>query len=52
VQGPMARTVAETAEMLRHLAPGFEPRPPVELAELRIAVAWLDPSESLTRHDS
>jgi Asp-tRNA(Asn)/Glu-tRNA(Gln) amidotransferase A subunit family amidase len=47
--GPMARTVAETAEMLRHLAPGFEPSAPVELAELRVAVAWLDQAKPLVR---
>ena len=47
--GPMARTVAETAEMLRHLAPGFEPRPPVELADLRIAVAWVDQARPLVQ---
>src|SRR5213080_3154798 len=40
--GPMARTVGETTEMLRHLVPDFEPIPPVDLAELRIAVAWLE----------
>ena len=47
--GPMARTVAETAEMVRHLAPGFEPAPPVDLVELRIAVAWVDQSAPLVR---
>src|SRR5262249_46253564 len=39
--GPMARDVATCVSMMRVLADGFEPTD-VALADLRVAVAWLD----------
>jgi Asp-tRNA(Asn)/Glu-tRNA(Gln) amidotransferase A subunit family amidase len=47
--GPMARTVAECTRMMELLAPGFEPRDPVALDELRVAVAWTDEADPLVR---
>jgi Asp-tRNA(Asn)/Glu-tRNA(Gln) amidotransferase A subunit family amidase len=47
--GPMARTVEACVEMLEHLAPGFGPRDPVALDELRAAVAWTDEADPLVR---
>ena len=47
--GPMARTVAECTELLGHLAPSFRPARPLDPAELRIAVTWLDKAEPLVR---
>jgi Asp-tRNA(Asn)/Glu-tRNA(Gln) amidotransferase A subunit family amidase len=43
----MARTVDGCEEMLRALAPGFEPRVPS--AEVRCAVAWAEEAEPLVR---
>jgi aspartyl-tRNA(Asn)/glutamyl-tRNA(Gln) amidotransferase subunit A len=43
--GPMARTVADCVAMMRALVPGFEPAPPPALAELRVAVGWLERAE-------
>ncbi len=43
--GPMARSVAGCAEMMKALAPGFEPTEPVALGDLRVGVAWLDRCE-------
>ena len=40
--GPLARTVDECIAMMRVLAPGFEPQPPPELDELRVALAWVE----------
>jgi aspartyl-tRNA(Asn)/glutamyl-tRNA(Gln) amidotransferase subunit A len=45
--GPMARSVRACADMLEALAPEFRRRPPVELAELDVGVAWLDLAEPL-----
>jgi aspartyl-tRNA(Asn)/glutamyl-tRNA(Gln) amidotransferase subunit A len=47
--GPMARSVEDCVEMLRVLAPKFTPTALDTLAELRIAVAWLDDAEPLVR---
>ena len=47
--GPMARTVEDCIAMLRVLAPRFTPTTLDTLAELRIAVAWLDDAEPLVR---
>ena len=47
--GPMARTVEDCIAMLRVLAPRFTPTTLDALAELRIAVAWLDDAEPLVR---
>ena len=47
--GPMARTVAGCEALLRALVPGFEPHPPVELAELRVGTAWSDGCDPLVR---
>jgi aspartyl-tRNA(Asn)/glutamyl-tRNA(Gln) amidotransferase subunit A len=46
--GPMARTVEECCRMLQVLAPEFRPQR-VELAELRVGVAWLDEADPLVR---
>ena len=46
--GPMARDVAECIRMMEALVPGFEPIE-VELADLRVAVAWLDEADPLVR---
>ena len=40
--GPMARSVADCAAMMRALVPGFEAAPLAALEQLRVAVAWLD----------
>ena len=47
--GPMARTVEECVTMLEALAPGFEPAPVPTLADVRVAVAWLDDAEEGVR---
>jgi aspartyl-tRNA(Asn)/glutamyl-tRNA(Gln) amidotransferase subunit A len=47
--GPMARTVEACTEMLRALAPGFEPRQLDSLEELRVGIAWLDDAAPLVR---
>jgi len=47
--GPMARSVAECVTMLETLAPGFEPAPRLELADVRVAVAWLDDAQEGVR---
>jgi aspartyl-tRNA(Asn)/glutamyl-tRNA(Gln) amidotransferase subunit A len=46
--GPMANDVAGCARMMEALAPGLRPTE-VELAELRVGVAWLDHAEPLVR---
>jgi aspartyl-tRNA(Asn)/glutamyl-tRNA(Gln) amidotransferase subunit A len=46
--GPMARDVAECARMMSALVPGFA-LPEVELADLRVGVAWLDEADPLVR---
>ena len=47
--GPMARTVDACAAMMQVLAPGFEPAPAPELADLRVAVAWLEDADEGVR---
>jgi aspartyl-tRNA(Asn)/glutamyl-tRNA(Gln) amidotransferase subunit A len=47
--GPMARSVADCVAMLEHLAPGFAPAEPPDLADLRVATAWLDRADPLVR---
>ena len=47
--GPMARSVAECVTMMQALAPGFEPAPAPDLAELRVAVAWLENADGGVR---
>jgi Asp-tRNA(Asn)/Glu-tRNA(Gln) amidotransferase A subunit family amidase len=46
--GPMARDVAGCVAMTAVLAPGLEPRE-VDLAGIRLAVAWCDEAEPLVR---
>ncbi|TML45410.1 MAG: amidase [Actinobacteria bacterium] len=46
--GPMARGVPECARMMEALAPGFE-RVDVELADLRVGIAWLGEADPLVR---
>jgi aspartyl-tRNA(Asn)/glutamyl-tRNA(Gln) amidotransferase subunit A len=45
--GPMARSVAGCTRMLQALVPGFEPADLDSLADLRVAVAWLELAEPL-----
>ena len=45
--GPMARSVAECAEMLEVLAEGFVPTRLEALDELEVGVAWLDRADPL-----
>ena len=47
--GPMARTVAECATMLTALAPAFESSALESLADLHVAVGWLDDAAPLVR---
>jgi aspartyl-tRNA(Asn)/glutamyl-tRNA(Gln) amidotransferase subunit A len=47
--GPMARTVADCIAMLEALVPGFEPAPQPPLADLRVAVAWLEDADDGVR---
>jgi len=47
--GPMARSVEECVAMLEALAPAFEPAPAPELADIRVAVAWLDDAQDGVR---
>jgi aspartyl-tRNA(Asn)/glutamyl-tRNA(Gln) amidotransferase subunit A len=47
--GPMARDVATCERMLGVLAGGFEPAPPVEPADLTVAVCWTELAEPLVR---
>ena len=49
VVGPMASSVAGCEELLRALAPGFEPVELESLEELEVGVAWLDAPEPLVR---
>jgi aspartyl-tRNA(Asn)/glutamyl-tRNA(Gln) amidotransferase subunit A len=46
--GPMARDVAGCAQMMRALVPGIE-LPAVDLADLRVGVAWLEHADPLVR---
>jgi aspartyl-tRNA(Asn)/glutamyl-tRNA(Gln) amidotransferase subunit A len=45
--GPMARSVDDCAEMMRTLAPGFEPRKIDSLEEVSIGVAWTELADPL-----
>ena len=45
--GPMARSVAECAPMMRALADDFEPTTVESLEEVEVGVAWLDLAEPL-----
>jgi aspartyl-tRNA(Asn)/glutamyl-tRNA(Gln) amidotransferase subunit A len=47
--GPMARSVAECEEMLRGLAPDFEPGRAAAFDELTVGVAWVDDAMPLVR---
>ena len=47
--GPMARSVAECAEMMRVLADDFEPMTVESLEEVEVGVAWLEPADPLVR---
>jgi len=47
--GPMARSVAECAEMLRVLANGFEPTTLESLGEVEVGIAWLERADPLVR---
>ena len=49
VVGPMASSVEGCEQLLRTLAPGFEPFGLESLEELEVAVAWLDQAEPLVR---
>jgi aspartyl-tRNA(Asn)/glutamyl-tRNA(Gln) amidotransferase subunit A len=49
VVGPMASSVEGCEELLRTLAPGFEPVEIESLEELEVGVAWLDEAEPLVR---
>jgi aspartyl-tRNA(Asn)/glutamyl-tRNA(Gln) amidotransferase subunit A len=45
--GPMASTVAGCAELMRALAPGFEPQLLDSPGDLRVAVAWIEHADPL-----
>jgi aspartyl-tRNA(Asn)/glutamyl-tRNA(Gln) amidotransferase subunit A len=45
--GPMGRDVATCAQMLRALAPGFEPRRIESLEEVSVGVAWTELADPL-----
>jgi aspartyl-tRNA(Asn)/glutamyl-tRNA(Gln) amidotransferase subunit A len=47
--GPMARTVAACSAMLEALVPTYRPHPPIDLAEVEVAVLWTDEAEPLVR---
>jgi aspartyl-tRNA(Asn)/glutamyl-tRNA(Gln) amidotransferase subunit A len=49
VVGPMASSVDRCEELLRALAPGFEPLELESLEELEVGVAWVDRAEPLVR---
>jgi aspartyl-tRNA(Asn)/glutamyl-tRNA(Gln) amidotransferase subunit A len=49
VVGPMASSVGGCEELLRTLAPGFEPVELESLEELEVGVAWLAEAEPLVR---
>jgi len=49
VVGPMASSVEGCEELLRAIAPGFEPASIESLEELEVGVAWLDVAEPLVR---
>jgi aspartyl-tRNA(Asn)/glutamyl-tRNA(Gln) amidotransferase subunit A len=45
--GPMASTVAGCVELLRALAPEFEPQQLESLADLKVATAWIERAQPL-----
>ncbi len=47
--GPMASNVEGCEELMRALAPGFEPAPLESLEELAVGVAWLEHADPLVR---
>jgi aspartyl-tRNA(Asn)/glutamyl-tRNA(Gln) amidotransferase subunit A len=47
--GPLARDVAGCVQQLQALAPGFTPETLDSLADVSVAVAWLDGAEPLVR---
>jgi aspartyl-tRNA(Asn)/glutamyl-tRNA(Gln) amidotransferase subunit A len=47
--GPMAATVEGCVELMRALAPGFEPAQLESLEELEVGVAWIDGADPLVR---
>ena len=47
--GPMASSVEGCEELMRALAPGFEPVSLESLEELQVGVAWLDDADPLVR---
>jgi aspartyl-tRNA(Asn)/glutamyl-tRNA(Gln) amidotransferase subunit A len=47
--GPMASSVEGCEELMRALAPGFEPAPLESLEELEVGVAWLEHADPLVR---
>jgi len=49
VVGPMASSVGGCEQLLRTLAPGFEPAELESFEELEVGVAWLDEAEPLVR---
>ena len=47
--GPMASNVEGCTELMRALAPGFEPAVLESLEELEVGIAWLDDADPLVR---
>jgi aspartyl-tRNA(Asn)/glutamyl-tRNA(Gln) amidotransferase subunit A len=47
--GPLASTVEGCTELMRVLAPGFEPAELGSLEELEVGVAWVDDADQLVR---
>jgi aspartyl-tRNA(Asn)/glutamyl-tRNA(Gln) amidotransferase subunit A len=47
--GPIARSVAECAAMMRSLADSFEPRTVESLEEVKVGIAWLYLADSLVQ---
>jgi Asp-tRNA(Asn)/Glu-tRNA(Gln) amidotransferase A subunit family amidase len=47
--GPMARTVADCAQAMETLVPGFGPVEPAELDGIRAGVAWLELADPFVR---
>lgn len=47
--GPMARTVADCARMMRALAPDLDPVPDIAPDDVRVGVAWVGEADPLVR---
>jgi aspartyl-tRNA(Asn)/glutamyl-tRNA(Gln) amidotransferase subunit A len=47
--GPMGRDVDTCERMMAALAPGFEPAPDPDLAELAVGLAWTETADALVR---